>query len=596
MADLPESATYPAGIYQLEQTDPVVGGPPNLSTGEGMSNVQAQQLADRTRWLKTELESRTAPAAILAGLKTVDGSGSGLDADLLDGRNLDQAATNLTVAQRSASGDLSARLFRSEFASESSISSGATIAMRVNASTDNYLRSITAAGFVAWLNANNSGLNADTIDGLQGSQLLRNDQNGTIGGDLTVAGGDMIVRGASATAGPILWLRDETSRNRGLLYWDHVRDEIELRRYAADGTTIQGVLEIDSGGTLKANGGTIWHSGNDGAGSTLDADLLDGLQGADYARFGTTSGNRDDYLLVNRSGANPALYVNNFSGGAIARFLSGNAKGDTAVAGANLDITAGGGIDASGTISTDGNLSASGHVTSGGKVVSGDDINVGGNQIVFTYPGAAYIESAAGNDLLFRIGSDLYAYLDVSDNSFRVARDYRLDGKSKVAIDLGNNSLLNVANIVFDGSTAGDYINYSTGQGLQVFENGVFKARIGPNSYFAETVDMNGGLNVTGAVNSDNNITAGGWFYQQGERMCSQRADYGIGATVFARKSAGSETLYGQTLPGSSLQVCNAFGGNNNGNIGVGTWRCLGYSAANASGSEASATLWTRIL
>ena len=30
--------------------------------------------------------------------------------------------------------------------------------------------------------------------------------------------------------------------------------------------------------------GTVWHSGNDGSGSGLDADLLDGVQGSNYAR------------------------------------------------------------------------------------------------------------------------------------------------------------------------------------------------------------------------------------------------------------------------------------------------------------------------
>lgn len=46
MANLPEQNNYPSGIYQIELTDPVVGGP------DGISNVQARQLANRTRWLK----------------------------------------------------------------------------------------------------------------------------------------------------------------------------------------------------------------------------------------------------------------------------------------------------------------------------------------------------------------------------------------------------------------------------------------------------------------------------------------------------------------------------------------------------------------
>ncbi|MFT3973330.1 MAG: hypothetical protein QM699_07735 [Amaricoccus sp.] len=83
MADLTETPAFPEGIYQIEQTDPVLGGPPNLGAGLGITNVPLQQLANRTRFLKNAV----APAALLTALKTVDGSGAGLDADLLDGKH-----------------------------------------------------------------------------------------------------------------------------------------------------------------------------------------------------------------------------------------------------------------------------------------------------------------------------------------------------------------------------------------------------------------------------------------------------------------------------------------------------------------------------
>ena len=48
-------------------------------------------------------------------------------------------------------------------------------------------------------------------------------------------------------------------------------------------------------GTATVDGNGIWHSGNDGAGSTLDADLLDGQEGSYYAdisaRLGYTPAN-----------------------------------------------------------------------------------------------------------------------------------------------------------------------------------------------------------------------------------------------------------------------------------------------------------------
>lgn len=51
MADLNEVSQWEPGIYQIEVTDPVLGGAPNLATGQGLSNVQAQQLASRTKFL-----------------------------------------------------------------------------------------------------------------------------------------------------------------------------------------------------------------------------------------------------------------------------------------------------------------------------------------------------------------------------------------------------------------------------------------------------------------------------------------------------------------------------------------------------------------
>ncbi len=55
MADLPEGIDWSAGIYQLEATDPVIGGPPNLTTRNGMSNIPHQLLANRTQWLKRHM-------------------------------------------------------------------------------------------------------------------------------------------------------------------------------------------------------------------------------------------------------------------------------------------------------------------------------------------------------------------------------------------------------------------------------------------------------------------------------------------------------------------------------------------------------------
>ncbi|MGH8331315.1 MAG: gp53-like domain-containing protein [Pseudomonas fluorescens] len=49
MADLLEDNEWTPGIYQLETSDPVLGGP------DGIDNLQAKQLASRTGWLKAQV-------------------------------------------------------------------------------------------------------------------------------------------------------------------------------------------------------------------------------------------------------------------------------------------------------------------------------------------------------------------------------------------------------------------------------------------------------------------------------------------------------------------------------------------------------------
>lgn len=50
MANLPETPHWEEGVYQIEVSDPVLGGP------DGISNRQAKQLASRTSYLKQQVE------------------------------------------------------------------------------------------------------------------------------------------------------------------------------------------------------------------------------------------------------------------------------------------------------------------------------------------------------------------------------------------------------------------------------------------------------------------------------------------------------------------------------------------------------------
>lgn len=62
MANLRETQTWENGIYQIEKTDPVVGG------ADGISNKQAQQLANRTAYLKQQVEAKANKTDLTNGL------------------------------------------------------------------------------------------------------------------------------------------------------------------------------------------------------------------------------------------------------------------------------------------------------------------------------------------------------------------------------------------------------------------------------------------------------------------------------------------------------------------------------------------------
>lgn len=59
MATLPNTNEW-VDVYQIEPTDPVVGGAPNEATGAGMTNIPLLHLTKRTSWLKARVDALVA--------------------------------------------------------------------------------------------------------------------------------------------------------------------------------------------------------------------------------------------------------------------------------------------------------------------------------------------------------------------------------------------------------------------------------------------------------------------------------------------------------------------------------------------------------
>lgn len=117
-----------------------------------------------------------------------------------------------------------------------------------------------------------SGLDADTVDGFQGNDLVAV-AGDTMTGKLINTANDIEIQGAS----PRVTL-SETSIDDWFLLAD--AGTFSIRQT----TTSTQRFSVDASGVLRAgsttSGNTIWHAGNDGSGSGLDADLLDGYNTA----------------------------------------------------------------------------------------------------------------------------------------------------------------------------------------------------------------------------------------------------------------------------------------------------------------------------
>lgn len=116
-------------------------------------------------------------------------AGKAADADLLDGLNGATAGTANTVALRDGSGDVRARLFRSDY----DVTNGTVgfIMTQIDTDSNNYIRPTTPAQFRTavidghYLPLTGTAANASLLDGVDSSAFVRSNTADTVSGVLT---------------------------------------------------------------------------------------------------------------------------------------------------------------------------------------------------------------------------------------------------------------------------------------------------------------------------------------------------------------------------------------------------------------------------
>ena len=125
-----------------------------------------------------------------------------------------------------------------------------------------------------------SGLDADTVDGIGSGSFLRSDTDDAVNAYTTQITFPSNTTGATASGDQSSLQVKQTTANADAFMTFHVDTDFAVY-FGLDGTT----NDLFVGGwSMGANKYKIWHQNNDGSGSGLDADTLDGVQGASYLR------------------------------------------------------------------------------------------------------------------------------------------------------------------------------------------------------------------------------------------------------------------------------------------------------------------------
>ena len=158
-------------------------------------------------------------------------------------------------------------------------------------------------GNVIWNSGNDgsgTGLDADTVDGIHGANFVRSDTNDTMNGQLVVNTGTdehIILQGSSS---PYIRFREGTTDRAYLQF--HSDGNIYLWNQEHNRGIRTGSQPQFYDGSYR----TMWHAGNDGSGSGLDSDLLDGNDGSWYRNYNN---------LTNTPSAATVLYIDVYGQG-----------------------------------------------------------------------------------------------------------------------------------------------------------------------------------------------------------------------------------------------------------------------------------------
>jgi hypothetical protein len=127
------------------------------------------------------------------------------------------------------------------------------------------------------------GTAATVNTGTSGATIPLLNAGNVFSGDITISKAvpllDLV---GTSTNIPVVSLRNASR-------YDDIRNTTSGLEIRVDTSGTPKTLLFSSAGALSVDANTVWHAGNDGAGSGLDADTLDGVQGSAFAQMGVSN-------------------------------------------------------------------------------------------------------------------------------------------------------------------------------------------------------------------------------------------------------------------------------------------------------------------
>ncbi|MQU78030.1 hypothetical protein FB009_117107 [Sinorhizobium medicae] len=328
----------------------------------------------------------------------------------------------------------------------------------------------------------------------------------------------------------------------GRLYRD-VGGGLVMRRYNETTGAAEGYIQITGNGVndAKYNGNVMWHAGNDGAGSGLDADLLDGQSSAYY------------------------LSASNLNAGTVP-----NAR----ISGAYSGIT---------TLSTTGLLT----VTNAGEALRVAGPAAADDPYITFYAGGvrqAYIQHTDGTGT----GAGFRLFNDVTDDYLYLSNVGDVDAlKFYDSSTTAHRTVWHSGNLTLaDLGGASSSISITAGNGLS--GGGTLAASrtvtLGtPGTLTSGTTNSVTSTSHTHEVDEDSIVSVG---------MAALGAG-AVGTYMFAQRVGNTNGYaFGATIGGANLESASSSSGD--GTVQSGTWRCMGNIGAGST-AGGSLSLFLRI-